>query len=162
MKISKVVFLIAIALGMMTLMSTTCSKTEDGDPAGCSGYVNATASGTVSENFCFDALTTFTYEPNSYVTLWARESDTDIGFDCQLSSDNGAALVPGTYNCGPGEVGFVELIFEGDNGNEFYKSKSGTLSVTQADANSFKGSFSVTCVGYYNGESINFSGSFSK
>ncbi len=162
MKISKAIFLIAITIGMMTLMSTTCSKNDDnGDPAACTGYVEATAAGFVSGNYCYDALTTFTYQPNSYVTLWARESATDIGFDVRLNSDNGAALAPGTYNCGSGELGFVEMIFEGGGSNEFYKSQSGTLTVTQVDQNNFKGSFNVSAEGYYNKETISFSGSFS-
>lgn len=70
----------------------------------------------------------------------------------------------GTYNCGQGNPGFVELIYEAIDGNEqeFYKSQSGTLTITQVDANHFIGSFDVVALGYYGHESINFKGTFNK
>lgn len=154
---------IGLALGLVTLMSSTCNKEEDpADPGQCSGYVSAVATGGINANFCFTTITTFTYEPNNLVTLWARQAD-NYGFDVSLYSDNQADLVPGTYTCGSGGFAFVELIFEDPadpSTNEFYKSQSGTLTVTQVNQNSFKGSFNVVAVGYYNGKSINFSGTF--
>lgn len=156
---------LVVAVGLLTLMSSTCNKENEPDaPANCTGYVTASASGTISGNYCFDKLTTFTYQPNSYVTLWAAQGD-EMGFDVRLNSVNDQALVPGTYNCGSGEPGFVELIYENmaDPGqNEFYKSQSGTLTVTKVDADSFEATFNVVAVGYYNKLSINFSGSVVK
>jgi len=155
-------FVVAI-FGLITLMSTTCNKEEDTDPGTCNGYVSATITGDVTGNFCFTDLTTFTYQPNSYVTLWARDGD-KYGFDTRLSSANDAPLIPGTYQCGSGEPGFVEFIYETESGtdNEFYKSKSGTLTVTKVNETSFEGSFNVVAEGYYNKETINYSGTFKK
>lgn len=156
-------FVMGLLLGLITLMSSTCNKEDQpSDPNQCNGFVSASSTGYLVANYCFDEITTYTYVANSYVTLWAAQTGTEYGMDLRLGSDGGTPLVPGTYKCGPGTFGFVELIFEGATDNEFYKSTSGTLTITQVDANNFVGSFNVTAEGYYNKEVIQFTGSIAK
>lgn len=163
MKVKNLMLVIGLALGLMTLMSSTCNKEEDpADPNNCTGFVSASSTGYLAGNYCFDEITTYTYVANSYVTLWAAQIGTEYGMDLRLGSDGGAPLVPGTYNCGPGTFGFVELIFEGATDNEFYKSTSGTLTITVVNETNFSGSFNVTAEGYYNKETIQFTGTVTK
>lgn len=161
MKINKSAMLVLAAIGLMTLMSTTCNKEENGDPANCTGYVSATASGNVSANLCFDILNSYDYTPNTSVSLWARQTGADYGFDISISPGDGSDITPGTYQCGTGP-GFVELIWETDTDSEFYKSQSGTITVTKIDADSFEATFNVEAVGYYNKQSITYTGTVSK
>ncbi len=151
-----------VAVSLTTLMSTTCEK-DDTDPDICNGIVTATASGDIEQTFCFDQLSTYTYEPTNYITLWAREESTDIGFDIQVTAVNNQAVTPGTYNCGSGEPGFVEFIIEDmENPNgDFYKSQSGTITITQASESKFNATFNVVVVGYYDSKTANFSGTVS-
>ncbi len=148
----------ALSIGLMTLMSTTCKKDEP-VAAGCDGVATATATGEIDQTFCFDVVTTYNYDPENYISFWARETSSDFGFDCSVNSENGQPVTPGTYQCGPGNTGFVELITAQDG--DFYKSISGTLTITSANETSITGSFSVVAKGYYNEKIINLSGSFS-
>ncbi|PLX10204.1 MAG: hypothetical protein C0598_10960 [Marinilabiliales bacterium] len=157
MKIKKLLFLVVISVGIMTLMSTTCDKVED--PAGCSGVASATATGEISQSFCFDEVTSFTYDPENRLSFWAKETSTDYGFDFSIYAQNDQSITPGTYQCGPDNPGFVELITAQDG--DFYKSQSGTITISSANQTSMSGSFNVVCEGYYNKKTINFSGTFS-
>jgi len=160
MKVKKIVLLLIVALGLTTLMSTKCEKDDPEDPNICNGIVSAIATGNIDQTFCFDNLSTYTYEPSNYITLWARETSTDVGFDIKISAVNNQAVTPGTYNCGSGEPGFVEFIIEdeGSADSDFYKSQSGTITLTQASESTFSATFNVVAVGYYNEKSVNFSG----
>ena len=162
MKVKKIILLLAVALGLTTLMSTTCEKDKT-DPITCNGIVTAKVTGDLEQTFCFDNLSSYTYEPTNYISLWARESSTDIGFDIQISAVNNQAITPGTYNCGSGEPGFVEFIIEdeGSSDSDFYKSKSGTITITQASESIFNATFNVVAVGYYNEKTVNYSGTVS-
>ncbi len=157
MKLKKFMFLVVVSLGVMILMSTTCKK--DDDPSGCSGVASATATGEISQSFCFDEVTSFNYDPENYISFWAKETSTDYGFDMSVYARDGQNVTTGTYQCGPDNPGFVELITSHDG--DFYKSKSGTVTITSANATSMSGSFNVVCEGYYNKKTINFSGTFS-
>lgn len=159
MKFRKVVLLMVISFGLMTLMSTTCDK-NDPDPGNCTGVVSASASGFFTQSFCFDDVTSYTFEPENRISFWARETSTDFGMDVSVYAKDGIPVSTGTYNCGSGEQGFVELITAQDG--DFYKSQSGTLTITSASATSFKATFNVTAQGYYNKETITFSGTISK
>jgi len=160
MKVKRIFMLLIVAIGLTTLMSTTCDKDDTDIPDTCDGIVTATVTGYIDQNFCFDNLNSYTYEPTNSITLWARETVTDIGFDIQINAVNNQQITPGTYNCGSGEPGFVEFIIEdGENANsDFYKSQSGTITITQASESIFKATFNVVAVGYYNNETTNFSG----
>ncbi len=162
MRFRKIMFLLGLSLGLITLMSSQC-ETEDPIP-NCNGIATATATGNIEQTFCFDNVTTYNYDPTTSISFWARESTTDIGFDMSISAVNNQAITPGTYNCGSGEPGFVELILENlTNGeNEFYKSQSGTITLTQASESNFSATFNVVAVGYYNGKTINFTGTVDK
>lgn len=157
MKLKKLVYLVVISLGIMTLMSTTCKK--DDDPAGCSGVASATSTGEISQSFCFDIVTSYHYDPVNYISFWARETSSDYGFDISVYAQNDQSITPGTYQCGSDNPGFVELITSHDG--DFYKSKSGTVTITSANETSISGSFNVVAEGYYNKKTINFSGTFS-
>jgi len=157
MKLKKLMFLVVVSLGVMILMSTTCKK--DDDPAGCSGVASATATGEISQSFCFDVVTTYKYDPANYISFWARETSSDFGFDLSVYAQNDQNVTPGTYQCGPDNPGFVELITAMDG--DFYKSQSGTITISSANESSISGSFNVVAEGYYNKKTINFSGTFS-
>ncbi len=162
MNIKKIMFLLGLSLGLITLMSSQC-ETEEPIPD-CNGVVTATATGHFEQTFCFDKLSSYDYNPATSISLWARESTTDIGFDMSISADKNKSITPGTYNCGNGEPGFVEIIIEDQtiDNHDFYKSKSGTITITQATETSFNATFNVVAVGYYNGETINLSGTVNK
>lgn len=159
MKARKIILLFSIAIGLMTLMSTTCEKDDpdNPDPNTCDGFVTATASGNISTNFCFDILNTYENTNNESATLNVRqEGNPEYACGIYVYTLNG----PGTYNCGYDEPCFIELILHGDD-NEFYKSQSGTLTITQVDEANFKATFNVVTVGYYNEQTVNFSGTVS-
>lgn len=160
MKIKKIFMLMVVAIGLTTLMSTTCDKDDPDNLDTCNGVVTASVTGYINQDFCFDNLNSYTYEPTEYLTLWARETATDIGFDIRINAVSNQQITPGTYNCGSGEPGFVEFIIEdaGNTGSDFYKSQSGTITLTQASESTFKATFNVVAIGYYNEETTNFSG----
>lgn len=163
MKVSKIVLFLSMALAFITLTSTTCNKSDDPTPE-CNGVAAATATGFIEQSFCFDNVTTYNYDPTNYISFWARESSSSFGFDVSINAVDGQAVTTGTYQCGSGNPGFVELIFEDQNSgdSDFYKSQSGSITITVASETNFKASFDVTAKGYYNGESIHFSGTIDK
>jgi len=162
MKFKKIIFLLSLSLVLITLMSTQC-ETEEPTPE-CNGIVKVTATGHFDQTFCFDGLISYDYDPTTRISLWARESSTDIGFDMSISAVDSQSITPGTYNCGSGEPGFVEIIIEDQTNvyHDFYKSKSGTITITQASETNFSATFNVVAVGYYNDETINLTGTVNK
>ena len=162
MKTRKVLFMILVVAGLTTLMSTTCDKNNDPDPS-CDAIISVSVSGSINENYCFPDLVSYDYYPNERVSIVARLSDTDFTrMNVSVADYDGAFTGPGTYGCTPDEPGYVELIFEETDGNEFYKSQSGSITITQCDANNFKASFDVQAKGYYNEQTVSFSGTVSK
>lgn len=153
MKVRKILLLVIIAIGVTTLMSTTCDK-EDTDPATCEGIISAAASGNINENFCFTTLVTYDFTANESATLNARQVGTpEYALGIYLYENTGS----GTYNCGSDQPCFIELIIHGDD-NEFYKSQSGTITITQIDNSNFKATFNIVTVGYYNEKTVNITG----
>ena len=159
MKAKKLLFLAASFVGLMIMMSTTCETDDIEDPGTCSGAASAISTGNVEGTYCFDNVTTYTYDPANMVTFWARETNTEMGMDLTVYAPDGGTVSNGTYDCADSEA-FVELITSHDG--EFYKSKSGTVTITNANATNFSASFNVSCEGYYNHKTINFSGTISK
>lgn len=153
-----------LAIGLITLMSTTCKKSDpdEPDPNTCSGYITASATGNLTANFCFDKLAEYIYVPGETVSfITNQEGEPFYSCHIQLNSYNGAFNGAGTYNCGFEEVGYVELVVHGTD-NEFYKAQSGTITITQVDDTHFKATFNVVLVGYYNEKTVNFSGTINK
>lgn len=163
MNFKRFLMIFTMTITIITTMSTTCEKNDPEIPE-CNGIGSAEATGFISGTYCFDLETHYDFRPNESVTMFVVQSNTDYIFDCSLYPSEGADLIAGTYSCGQGNPGFVELIYEPADANEqdFYKSQSGTLTITQVDADHFKGSFDVVAKGYYNNEVINFKGTFSK
>lgn len=157
MKVKKIMIVLGLMLGLITLMSSECNNSDPVDPD-CNGIVTATATGNVSGSFCFNKLSNYSFVVNESVNLSVSIND-DSQYSCfvSVSPFNGA----GTYNCGPDEPGYVELVQHGDGG-DFYKSQSGTLTVTQVDDTHFVATFNVVTVGYYNEQTVNYSGSVNK
>ena len=161
MKIKKTLFLLGLMFGLMTLMSTTCN-TEDDDPANpdCNGYAQMTATGYINNTFCFDDNPQFSYEEDNQLVIFSAIVTIDgIIYSCGITINDFTGTK--SYTCGPDNPGYVELIIHGDE-NEFYKSQSGTLNVTQAGADDFVATFDVTAKGYYNGETVTLKGSVSR
>ncbi len=159
--IKKTLFLLTMFLGIMTLMSTTCNS-EDDDPANpeCSGYMQMSVTGNISNDFCFVDNPQYTYDTeNQRVTFMVNVTIDGVIYSGDI------AIVPFTgpksYVCDKDNPGFVELIIHGDD-NEFYQSKSGTINVTQADADHFVATFNVSANGYNNGETVTIQGSVLK
>ncbi len=161
MKIAKsIMMVLGLALGLLTLMSSQCNGTDNPPDPDCSGYIQATATGNVNQSFCFDNFPQYVYdEENQRVSFSANVTVDGQMYACDLSV---VPFVVGTqsYSCGQDDPGFVELIIHGDN-QEFYKSQSGTLTITQADATHLKATFDVVTKGYNNGETVNLNGSVS-
>ena len=157
----KTLFLLTMFLGVMTLMSTTCN-TENDDPVNpeCNGYMQMSTNGFMSNSFCFDNFPQYTYDTeNQRVTFSANVTIDGVTYSGDI------AIVPFTgsksYVCDKDNPGFVELIIHGDD-NEFYQSQSGTINVTQADADHFVATFNVSAKGYNNGETVTIQGSVLK
>jgi len=157
MKVKRIMFFIGLALGLITLMSTECNDSDPVDP-GCNGIIAANATGFLAENYCFDVLVTYDFKGTDGLDITARqEGDIEYAFSITLYGYNG----PGTYDISPESHGFAEMIVHGAE-TEFYKVQSGTLSVTEADELKMKATFSIVTVGYYNGETVNFTGAVDK
>lgn len=150
--------LLGLAIGLITLMSSQCNNDDPDDPASCDGYAKATSSGFINADYCFNALVHYNYEVDQSIMFSARQDGEPI-YACTINVHSFTGT--GTYNCGTDEPGFVELVLHGDD-NEFYKSQSGTVTITQFDDLHLEASFNVTAVGYYNEETINFTGSVMK
>ncbi len=163
MRLRQLLFLFTLGLGMFVLMSGSCNKSETTDPdATCTGYVSANATGAFAAKLCFDVLVSYSYVPGESLNFVTRQ-DGDPIYSCniQLNGGEGAFNGPGTYSCGFDEVGYVELDIHGAD-NEYYKAKSGTITITQVDATNFSATFNVVTEGYYNAKSLTFSGTVKK
>jgi hypothetical protein len=159
MDLKKMMTFLGMLVGALMLMSASCNKDESDDPGGsCTGYVSATASGELNATLCMEALVSYDYVDGESLSFITRQDGEPI-YSCtiQLRSYAGPITGVGTYNCGLDEVGYVELDIHGTD-NEFYKAQSGTLTVTQLDATNFQATFNIVAKGYYNGKTLNLSG----
>ncbi len=140
------------------LIVTACKKSDDSNNTNCDSYVSATSSGFLVLNYCFDQLADYNYVSGQSVELTVNQQGDPI-YSCmvEIGTDENPFSGPGTYQCGGDLPGYVELIVHGTE-NEFYKAVSGTVTVTEAAENSFKATFNVTLKGYYNQETVTFSG----
>ena len=157
MKMKKLFFIVAITVGLTTLMSTTCKKDEPETPVTCNGFVSASSTGKIINTYCFNALVSYDYVSGESLSLLCRQ-DGDPIYSCLISIN--PVVGPGTYNVSSIDPGYVELNVHGDE-NEFYKSEQGTITITEISSTTIKGTFSVTTVGYYNKATVNVTGSFS-
>lgn len=154
MKIKRLLFFVAIGVGLTALMSTTCKKDEPDNPDNCQGNSSATATGYLSSSFCFDVLTTYEFDPNGELSFVSRQSgEPEYALSFKIYDYQGLK----TYNCGPDQEGYAELIVHGTD-NEFYKAQSGTVTISEVSETSLKAKFSFVCKGYYNEESVNLIG----
>ena len=152
--------LMGLALSFVTLMSSQCNGTDNPPDPDCSGYIQATATGNVNQSFCFDDNPQYVYdEENERLNFSAIVTIDGVIYGCDVSV---MPFAPGTQNyaCSFDDPGGVELILHGDN-QEFYQSRSGSLTITEADATHLKATFDVVTKGYNNGETVNFKGSVS-
>jgi hypothetical protein len=153
---------LGLALGLITLMSSQCNNDSDSDPVdpGCNGIVSVTASGSIHGNLCFDKVVEYSFVPNESVNLSVTKS-IETKYSCFVSVNSLTGAGTGTYNCGNGEPGYVELVYHGEE-SEFYKPKSGTITVTQLDDTHFKATFDVVLSGFYHDQTVNLTGTVSK
>ena len=155
MKVKKIILLLSIAVGLTLLMSTKCEKDDPDNPTTCEGIVSATASGYVNADFCFDALVTYENNDNQDLYFTVRQDGEPI-YSCTI--DIAVLDGPGTYNFAVDSPYYIELVVHGDE-NEFYKGQSGSITISQVDAANFVASFNAVTLGYYNEQTVNFSGS---
>jgi len=153
---------LAISLGLIVFMSTTCDTSNDPAPS-CNGVANITSTGTIDESFCYDQLSNFRYEEGDHIYFVASISEGStyaLGVDVNTYKLNGTSnlLHTGTYNCGPDYPGSVALIVQGTDQNEYYSSTSGTISISQMSDNSFKATFDVSAVHNINNTTIQIKG----
>lgn len=154
MKIKKLLLIMALGFGLAALMSTTCKKDDPDNPDNCQGNSSATATGYINSSFCFDVLVTHEYDPDGELSFTSRQSgEPEYALSFKIYDYQGLK----TYNCGPDQEGYAELIVHGSD-NEFYKAQSGTVTISEVSENSLKASFDFVCKGYYNEESVNLSG----
>ena len=156
--VKNMMILLGLFIGLTTLMSTTCNK-ESNPPANpnCSGIAQVTISGFISGNYCFEKLNEYVFDQNNNSIRFgatATEGNNTYSIYVNIYTYTGTQ----TYNCGPDEAGYVELDMHGDQ-SEFYKTQSGTVTVSKADADHFEATFNVTTKGYNNKESVTLSGS---
>lgn len=162
MKVRKILLLIFVSIGLMTLMSTTCEKDDPDNPGDCSGIASASATGEVNSTFCFDEQLHFNYEEGDLIFFGCKQNGDPI-YTLTVSVNtygvNGdpGLLVPGTYDCGADGAGYVEMDMHGED-NEFYKSKSGSVTITEMSESTFKATFNVITEGYNNGGIVTLSG----
>ncbi len=158
MKIKKILSVGAIFLVAVLMTFSACKKDEDSGNPDCDAYISASSSGFITQDYCFSNLVTFNFVNDHSVELTANQTGEPI-YSCMLEigDDNNKFSGPGTYQCGNDQPGYVELIVHGTE-NEFYKVVSGTVTVTEAGDNSFNATFNVTLKGYYNQETITFTG----
>jgi len=160
MKAKKILtFSVTILVASLMIVSA-CKKEDNGDNnnSDCNSYVSATSSGFVAQDFCFDQLVEYNFNAGQTVALTVNQQGDPI-YSCmvQIGTTNDPFTGPGTYQCGGDEAGYVELIIHGTE-NEFYKTVSGTITVTEASENTFKATFNVTLKGYNNGETVTLNG----
>lgn len=163
MELRRILLFVGVIIGMTILMSTKCEKDDDPDgPGSCTEVASASASGEISGNYCFDQQLHFNYEAGDLIYFGAKQNGNPI-YTLTVSVNTygiggeSGLLVPGTYGCGQDDAGYVELIVHGET-NEFYKSKSGSITITEMSDNTFKATFNVVTEGYNNGGAVNVSG----
>jgi hypothetical protein len=160
MKTTKTFYLSVLTVMFVFLLNASCQKDDNtGGNDTCNGVISVKASGALDDNICFINSSDFGYTENERVYLSASGNNQTYGFDVSVVANDGTFTGPGTYNCGQDQPGFVELVIHG-NENEFYKSISGTITITEVDQNRFKGSFNVEAKGYYNQQGVTLSGTF--
>jgi len=153
----KMMIVLGLMLGLVTLMSSTCNNSEDPPNPDCNGYIQATSTGIINNTFCFDSNPQYVYsEENQRVNFSAIVTIDEVVYSCNVSVYPFTG--PNSYNCGPDNQGYVELVVHG-NESEFYKSQSGTLTISRADATHLTATFDVTTKGYYNQETGSLKGS---
>jgi|GEM_PF-1135766 len=162
MKLKKIILLSLIAIGLTTLMSTTCDKDDPDEPSGCNGIAWATVTGEINTDFCADQQLHFNYEEGSLIFFGAKQSGDPmysliVSVNTYGVTGEHGLLVPGTYQCVYGEAGYIELDMHGE-ANEYYKSKSGSITITEMSESTFKATFSVVAEGYEGGGTVNISG----
>ncbi len=152
----KFLLITGLAMGLLMLMSSQCNNSEPVNPD-CNGIITATATGFLNQDFCFDVLIDYNFENSGVLYINAsQDGDINYAFSISLDAYNG----PGTYGLGE-DQGFAELIVHG-NESEFYKVQTGTITVSQADETSMKATFYIETSGFYNKETVNFSGTVDK
>ncbi len=154
---------------MMAVLTTSCEKDESDNPESCTGIASAQATGEVSINLCFNEEKHFNYEQGSLIYIGCIQTGDPIYSLTVSVNTYGLAgvpdlLVPGTYSCDIDDsesAGYVELVVHGDE-NEFFKSQSGTVTITEMSDNSFQATFNVVTKGYNNGGTLSLSGLINK
>ncbi len=155
---TKIFFTVGLSMVFISLISTSCRKNDEPEKYyDCHGEISVKVSGLFNENICFKSGAEYTYIENDSVDLSA--SGSRYGFHINITANDGTFTGTGTYDCGNGKPGFVELIIH-DYDNEYYKSISGTITVSEIGQNNFKGSYNVKAKGYYNEQSVTLSGTF--
>ncbi len=138
---------------------TSCDIFDDednNDNSNCEGIISATATGYLTEDYCFTNLGEYTFKSGDRVIISAGNIDS-VFCMVEVGTDSLPYTGPGTYKCGGNEAGYVELIYHTGNG-EFYKPDSGSVTITSANSESINATFDVYLTGYYNKESINLKG----
>ena len=159
MKFTKsIMMVLGLLLGLVTLMSSQCNSTDDPPNPECTGYAQASSSGYITDAYCFEQLVNFEYAENEYVRFSANATDGDVTYTLWVNINPFSGTK--SYTCGLDNPGYVELTIHGTD-NEFYKSQSGTISVTQVDATHFVATINVELKGYYNEESVTLQGTVS-
>ncbi len=164
MRFKKIMFLLALSLGLITLMSSQC-ETEEPTP-NCNGDATANVSGDITVELCFDETIHFNWEDGDLVYFVTNQNGDPIyslTVDVNTYAEDGISglLQPGTYNCGSGDVGFVGLVVHGDN-EGFYNSRSGTISITEMSETTFKATFNIVAEEFYSHNTINLIGTINK
>ena len=149
-------------LASFILVVSACQKkddTADPDPGTCNGPGQVTVSGAVSGNYCLAEVTQYKYTDYVEISVVTNNGEESVMLFIRVGeSGSGSTPVVGTFQVGDNNPGFVQVGFHGSN-EEFFNSVSGTVTITQMSASSFKATFTVTAKGYYNDQTVSASGS---
>lgn len=162
MNFKKIILFTCVVIGLTTLMSTSCEKEDSEDPSECNGIAWATVSGELNTDFCADQQLHFNYEAGDLIFFGAKQNGDPI-YSLTVSVNTygvdgqSGLLVPGTYQCDEDGAGYVELDMHGVD-NEFYKAKSGTVTITEMSESTFYATFNVVAEGYNDGGIVNITG----
>ena len=148
---------IGVFLFLIVVLFSSCDIFDNDDNDSCDGIVSASATGYLTEDYCFTDLSDFIYRNGDRVLISAGNTEDSIFCTVEVGTDSLPYTGAGTYKCGGNEAGYVELIYHSGQG-EFYKPDSGSVTITAADSTSMKASFDVYLKGYYNGQTINLKG----
>lgn len=149
-----------LLLASFILLVSACQKKDDpNEPAGCNGPGQVTVSGAVSGNYCLTEVTQYKYTDYVEINVVANNGAESVMLFVRVgSSGSGDTPVVGTFQVGNDNPGFVQVGFHGSN-EEFFNSVSGSVTITQMSATSFKATFNVTAKGYYNEQTVSATGS---